>query len=344
MNQLAATYPGTTTPLLANANWNRPVNLLKVVDLGYTYEDSSGTIFQGRRRRQLNLNVNVTKAAFDVSPRIDASGTSVASLKSAVLNRRKLTSAQVQQLKKDGQCRFQNDRLTPSQVSECVRRGTTQGVRLDGPNKFEGRVEVLINGRWYSVCDGGWDNNDASVVCRQLGHSEGVAVDSPRWFYKRTSYFVTNVQCRGYERLVQDCPYTTPTYSNGYCPGYGYAQVRCKSGKSIFNNIFCRSYITCRCTTVDEWRIVWLSSGIRQLPKTLGSRLRCPVMGKSSALGCVRNGWLRSFVPRPSSQRIPRATTSIASDKLSMSFQRPKRYRLFGGSSMGTPGLLQSIG
>ena len=36
---------------------------------------------------------------------------------------------------------------------------------------MHGAVEVCINGTWGSICSNYWNNNDASVVCRQLGYS-----------------------------------------------------------------------------------------------------------------------------------------------------------------------------
>ncbi|XP_063166233.1 neurotrypsin isoform X3 [Candoia aspera] len=44
---------------------------------------------------------------------------------------------------------------------------------MDGENKKEGRVEIYINGQWGTICDDGWSDKDAAVVCRQLGYKYG---------------------------------------------------------------------------------------------------------------------------------------------------------------------------
>lgn len=45
-------------------------------------------------------------------------------------------------------------------------------VRLSsGSSDRVGRVEVCLNSTWGTVCASGWDNNDASVLCKSLGYS-----------------------------------------------------------------------------------------------------------------------------------------------------------------------------
>lgn len=44
-------------------------------------------------------------------------------------------------------------------------------IRLQGgKHAYEGRIQLLRDGKWRDVCDNKWDLNGAKVACRMLGY------------------------------------------------------------------------------------------------------------------------------------------------------------------------------
>ncbi|KAG2483268.1 hypothetical protein HYH03_017866 [Edaphochlamys debaryana] len=64
-----------------------------------------------------------------------------------------------------------SDNETPSLITAPIAENSLRLV--GGSSRWEGRVEIYVNGSWWGVCNHRWTGTEAAVVCRQLG-STGV--------------------------------------------------------------------------------------------------------------------------------------------------------------------------
>uniref|UniRef100_A0A3B4FI03 Soluble scavenger receptor cysteine-rich domain-containing protein SSC5D n=1 Tax=Pundamilia nyererei TaxID=303518 RepID=A0A3B4FI03_9CICH len=81
-------------------------------------------------------------------------------------------------------------------------------IRLTGPQSTHcsGRVEIYHNNRWGTVCDDGWDLNDAEVVCRELGCGSALEATQSAHFGEGTGQiWLDDVTCSGSERSLTEC-------------------------------------------------------------------------------------------------------------------------------------------
>ena len=101
----------------------------------------------------------------------------------------------------------------------------TSPVRLvDGASSYEGRVEILHDGEWGTVCDDQFDD-DARVVCRSLGHSGGTARSEAHFGAGDGYIWLDDVQCEGYEPNLDSCEHLDWGANN--CDHYEDVSVIC---------------------------------------------------------------------------------------------------------------------
>uniref|UniRef100_A0A8C5ZC78 SRCR domain-containing protein n=1 Tax=Marmota marmota marmota TaxID=9994 RepID=A0A8C5ZC78_MARMA len=92
-------------------------------------------------------------------------------------------------------------------TASVVCSGKLQLRLVDGGSHCAGRVEILQQGSWGSICDDSWDLNNADVVCRQLGCGVALKATVSAHFGEGSGpIWLDELNCTGEEAHVWQCP------------------------------------------------------------------------------------------------------------------------------------------
>ncbi|XP_042359266.1 deleted in malignant brain tumors 1 protein-like [Plectropomus leopardus] len=135
-----------------------------------------------------------------------------------------------------------------SSISECTLQeyaGRCEGVSLsceghpplrlvNGTDRCSGRVEVLHDDQWGTVCDDEWDIRDAQVVCRAVDCGTAQTAKSSAFFGQgQGDIWLDDVDCFGNETSLMHCRH--PTLGENNC-GHGEdAGVVCSANIRLIN-------------------------------------------------------------------------------------------------------------
>ena len=102
---------------------------------------------------------------------------------------------------------------------------------VGGPVEHSGRVEIFYGGVWGTVCDIGWDIDDAEVVCRQLGYPGAISLLGRGGFREGVGVvWLEGIDCHGNETRLTECGLSN--WGESRCDHAHDAGVICESPKS----------------------------------------------------------------------------------------------------------------
>ncbi|XP_032973528.1 antigen WC1.1-like [Rhinolophus ferrumequinum] len=156
---------------------------------------------------------------------------------------------------------------------------------VNGGNRCSGRVEILHQGSWGTICDDSWDLNDAHVVCRQLGCGEALNATAFAHFGQGSDpIWLDDVNCTGKESHLWKCP------------SRGWGQHDCWHKEDA--GVICSEFLALRMVSDDQECAGWLEVFYN---RTWGSVCHSPMEAMTLSticrqLGCGDSGTLNSSV------------------------------------------------
>ena len=98
-------------------------------------------------------------------------------------------------------------------------------------------MEVYYNGQWGTVCDNGWNLNDAEVVCRQLGYGPAIAARRYAAYGQGSGeIWLADLNCVGTELNIGHCSHKG--WGVHYCSHYRDAGIKCADSNGNFALVY----------------------------------------------------------------------------------------------------------
>ncbi|KAM5332364.1 antigen WC1.1-like [Glossophaga mutica] len=173
----------------------------------------------------------------------------------------------------------------PSEDSTANCSDSRQLRLVDGGSRCAGRVEILHQGSWGTICDDNWDLKDAQVVCRQLGCGEALnATVSAHFGAGSGQIWLDDVNCTGQESHLWKCP------------SQSWGQHNCWHKEDA--GVICSEFLALRMVNEDQECAGWLEVFYNG---TWGSVCRSPMETITLSticrhLGCGDRGTLNTSV------------------------------------------------
>uniref|UniRef100_A0A4W4DUI4 SRCR domain-containing protein n=1 Tax=Electrophorus electricus TaxID=8005 RepID=A0A4W4DUI4_ELEEL len=169
--------------------------------------------------------------------------------------------------------------------AELICSGHKMPRLTDGPHLCSGRVEVLHGNTLATVCDADFDQQDAEVVCRELGCGHPMKVLGAAAFGRGEGQVWTEeLQCRGNESEISLCP-TSSVKQN--CSHYNDVGLIC-SGHTAVRLLNGWDYCSGRVELLylSDWGSVCGASWDMKAASVLCGQLKC-----GSAVALLAADW-----------------------------------------------------